>query len=52
MNIFERTRQKREQEAGTKEKPKQEPKKEQGRTMSNEEFFYGRPTQSKKWTEK
>lgn len=52
MDIFTRTRNKREEDAGLKEKPKQEPKKESGKTMSRDEFLYGRPSQSKKWTEK
>lgn len=53
MNLFERTRNKREEDAGLKEKPKQEPKKESGKTMSQAEFSgYDRPKQSKKWVEK
>lgn len=53
MNLFQRTRDKREEDAGLKEKPKAEPKKKAEKTMSQSEFSgYGRPTQSKKWTEK
>ena len=54
MNLFERTRNKREEDAGLKQKTKTEhAKKESGKTMSQAEFSgYDRPKQSKKWTEK
>jgi len=56
MNIFERTREKREQDAGLKDKQsKKEDKPVHKKEMTNEEFFYGtekRPPQSKKWIEK
>lgn len=52
-NIFDRTRDKREQDAGLKEKPaKKEDAPQRKKEMSREDFFYGRPPQSKKWTEK
>lgn len=54
MNIFDRTRKKREQDAGLEEKskPKQEKKKNE-KTMSQAEFSgYKSPPQSKKWIEK
>ena len=56
MNLFERTRNKREEDAGLKQKAKSEPaKKETGKTMSQADFSgygSGRPAQSKKWTDK
>lgn len=52
-NIFERTRQKREQDAGLQEKPaKKEDAPKRKREMTTEEFFYGPQKQSKKWVEK
>ena len=52
--IFERTRDKREADAGMKDKPQKEaPKQSKEKTMSQSEFSgYDRPKQSKKWIEK
>lgn len=55
MNFFERTRQKREEDAGLKEKskPKDSKKETNKKTMSQPEFSgYKSPSQSKKWVEK